>query len=220
MTHFWDDGDERLERRIGAIAADLIVAGEAGFRDHLVEQREWDEQRVRWAQERRLAELEKLRAQRRTDLRASGELLRQAGEIRALVAQVRAATAEQLARWERWALAEADRLDPVKSGQVGLSAVHDRRTGTRTDPRTLRRTHDVLPFLERQISAAEAIFRRLPDEMADILAGSPDFRPPERGSGAVWVQLEGEGGGAAELVIARPRADGELWVIAPAGNGG
>ena len=71
--------------------------------------------------------LQKLREQRLEDLRASGELLRRAGEIRALVAQVRAAvargeglavTGEQLARWERWALAEAHRLDPVMSEQV------------------------------------------------------------------------------------------------------
>jgi hypothetical protein len=127
VTTYWDDGEERLESQIGAIAAGLMVAGEVAFREHLVEQREWDEQRVRWQEERRLAELEKLREQRLADLRESGELLRRAGEIRALVAQVRAAvaggdglavTGEQLARWERWALGQADRLDPVRSGQV------------------------------------------------------------------------------------------------------
>lgn len=79
----------------------------------------------------------------------------------------------------------------------------------------LHRTHDLLPFLEQQIPAAEAVFRRMPDEMVDVLATSPDFRPPERGAGPVWLQLESEGGGHAVVIVARPEADGELWVVAP-----
>lgn len=123
---FWEDGEERLERRIGTIAANLIVAGEAAFRESLVEAREHAEQVARWREERRAAELERLRRKRLTDLTASGELLRQAGEIRALVEQVKEAVGagsvdvspDQLARWEGWALGQADRLDPVLSGQV------------------------------------------------------------------------------------------------------
>ena len=80
----------------------------------------------------------------------------------------------------------------------------------------LRRANDVLPFLEQQIPCAEAVFRRIPDEMVDVLATSPDFRPPERGAAPVWLQLEGEGGSNAVVIVARPEADGELWVIAPA----
>jgi hypothetical protein len=79
----------------------------------------------------------------------------------------------------------------------------------------LRRTHDVLPFLEQQLPAGEAEFRRLPDEMVDVLATSPDFRPPAPGGGPVWFQLEAEEGRHAVVIVARPRADGELWVIAP-----
>lgn len=126
VTSSWEDGSERLERRIGEIAADLIVAGEAAFRDHLVEMREWAEQTARWNEERRRAELEKLDKQRLSDLRASGALLREAAEIRTLVEQVRTAIRQstievsdrQFQRWETWALGEADRLDPVKSGQI------------------------------------------------------------------------------------------------------
>jgi len=59
-------------------------------------------------------------------LKKSGELLREAEEIRSLVSRMKAAvmsgetqvTAEQLVAWEAWALKFADRLDPVKSGQV------------------------------------------------------------------------------------------------------
>lgn len=79
----------------------------------------------------------------------------------------------------------------------------------------LRRTHDVLPFLEQQISADAAVFRRLPDEMVDVLATSPDFQPPARGSEPVWLQLDAGGRNHAVVIVARPEADGELWVIAP-----
>jgi hypothetical protein len=122
-----DEGDLRLERRIAEIAADLIVAGEAAFREGLIKAREWDEQMARWEEERQSAELEERRKDRLANLRRSGDLLRQAQEIRELVDSVKAAVLagdpldvepHQLARWEHWALREADRLDPVKSGQV------------------------------------------------------------------------------------------------------
>lgn len=80
----------------------------------------------------------------------------------------------------------------------------------------LRSRHDVLPFMDRQIPAADAVFRPLPDGMVDVIAGCADFRPPEPGSPPVWLQLESEGGGHTVLIVARQRADGELWVVAPA----
>ena len=79
----------------------------------------------------------------------------------------------------------------------------------------LRREYDVLPFLGQQLGAAEAAFRRLPDKMVDQLATSPDFRPPELGGPPVWLQLEAVGGASGVLIVVRPRADGELWAIAP-----
>lgn len=122
----WSDGPQRLEQQIASIAADLIVLGEEAFRLGLVEQREWDEQRRRWAEERRREEEERLEKKRLEDLKESGALLRKAAEIRTLVDQVAAAvanggmavTSEQLAHWQAWALGQADRLDPVLSGQV------------------------------------------------------------------------------------------------------
>jgi hypothetical protein len=44
----------------------------------------------------------------------------------------------------------------------------------------LRRTRDVLPFMREQIPTSQAVFRRIPDAMLDLLATSPDFTPPER----------------------------------------
>lgn len=80
---------------------------------------------------------------------------------------------------------------------------------------TLQRTHDVLPFLAMQVPAAKAAWRRMPDDMVDLIASSADFRPPSPGGPPVWLQLEGESGGHAVVIVARPVADGELWVIAP-----
>lgn len=59
-------------------------------------------------------------------LRNSAELLRQAEEIRALVVQLRQAVVDgrldvdstNVETWERWALAQADELDPLRSGQI------------------------------------------------------------------------------------------------------
>lgn len=83
---------------------------------------------------------------------------------------------------------------------------------------TLRRTHDVLPFLEQQIPASEATFRRMPDEMVDVLSTSPDFRPPDRGDAPAWLQLEAEGGGHAVVIVTRPAADVGLWVVGPSSD--
>lgn len=121
-----DDGDSKLESKIAAVAAATIVAGEKKFRQSLREAEE-RAKRERIEQERRRQEhLAQLNQQRLQNLRTSGELLRQAQEIRALVERVRRAIDEgsveidcaTLEAWQQWALAEADRLDPVRSGQI------------------------------------------------------------------------------------------------------
>ncbi len=83
----------------------------------------------------------------------------------------------------------------------------------------LRSENDMLPFLEELIPAETAVFCRMPFEMADILASSPDFRPPASGSPPLWWQLEGEHGGQATIIVARPSSDGELWMLAPKRQG-
>lgn len=122
----WEDGELRLEQQIAEIAADLMVAGEAAFRERLVEERERAEQSARWERERQEAELKRLREQRLTNLKESGERLRQAGELRVLAEQVAGAVAsgvldvdpDRLGKWREWVLREADLIDPVISGQV------------------------------------------------------------------------------------------------------
>ena len=130
-----DDADGKLESKIASITAGLIVAGEADFRLQLRRDEERAElerierdttaEQARVDRElRRIAKLEELNQRRVANLQKSGELLRQSRDILALVELVRSAVsgvtgvdAATVDAWERWALGEADRLDPVLSGQ-------------------------------------------------------------------------------------------------------
>lgn len=122
----WLDDDQGvLEAKIPIIAAAIIVAGEAKFRHGLREDKERIERERLEQEKRRQEQLAELNRQRLQHLHTSGELLRQAQDIRALVERVRYAIvdgstdidASVLESWERWALAEADKIDPVRSGQ-------------------------------------------------------------------------------------------------------
>ncbi|ESX29450.1 MULTISPECIES: hypothetical protein [unclassified Mesorhizobium] len=108
------------------IAAAIIVAGEKKFRLSLREAEERAERERIEKEKQRQEWLVQLNHERLQNLRTSGELLRQAEDIRALVERVRRAIddgsadidASALDAWQRWALAEADRIDPVRSGQI------------------------------------------------------------------------------------------------------
>jgi hypothetical protein len=132
-----DDAEGTLETKIAAISAGVIVEGERAFRlkireDSEKREREFVEaekkrerERIE-AENRRLAAIEKANADRLEALRESGRLAAEANELRRLIATVTAAVTagsvdlphEDLADWQAWAEAEADRLDPVKSGQI------------------------------------------------------------------------------------------------------
>lgn len=128
VTNAWSDTpDLPLEKQLATIAADVIVAGEASFRQGLIEAREHREEIRRWEEERRQQKLRERELKRTVDLKKSAELLRQAEDMRALINKVeramaadsaRSISAEQIARWKRWALSQANELDPVLSGQV------------------------------------------------------------------------------------------------------
>ena len=127
LTEEWkDDRSGTVESRITEITAGLIVAGERQFRIGLRRAEEFrEQQRLREVALRR-EQAEARNRERLKNLHRSGELLRQANDLQALIAQVRevvaagttAIEAATLADWERWALAEADRTDPILSGQV------------------------------------------------------------------------------------------------------
>ncbi|TPL38881.1 hypothetical protein [Mesorhizobium sp. B2-4-6] len=121
-----DDGETRLESKIAEIAAAIIVVGEKKFRLSLREAEERAERELVEKEKKRQERLAQLNQQRLQNLRTSGELLRQAHDIRALVENVRRAIdegsvdidASSVEAWQQWALAEADRIDPVRSGQI------------------------------------------------------------------------------------------------------
>jgi hypothetical protein len=126
-TQSWqDDNTGTLESRIAEIAAGVVVAAEAKFRRGLREAEERAEQFRRYEEKRRREEIEARNQERLKCLRESGDLLRQAEDLRALIGRVGEAVAAgsidvdaaTLEAWRKWALREADRLDPIRSGQV------------------------------------------------------------------------------------------------------
>ncbi|EJK83515.1 hypothetical protein [Rhizobium sp. AP16] len=120
-----DDKEGQLEEKIAIIAASLIVAGESGFRNSLRETEEREEKKRLEAEKQRQEHLKALNQERLKNLIRSGDLLRQAQDIRILVERVRDAIVSgtsdiepaELRPWEEWALEQADRIDPIKSGQ-------------------------------------------------------------------------------------------------------
>lgn len=121
-----DSSTAKLEQQLAEIVAETIVAGERRFRQGLAEEARREAEFERWHRESEQREVARLEEQRLADLKASGKLLRQAKEIRELVAEVEAAIAtsnetkasqEDIERWKAWALAQADKIDPIQSGQ-------------------------------------------------------------------------------------------------------
>lgn len=122
-----DDAAGTLESKIAEITAGLIVEGERAYREHLRELEEQAERERVAAERRRQERLAKANADRSAALIESGRLLAEAENLRALTARVATAVADgrldmsatQLAEWRNWANREADKLDPVISGQIG-----------------------------------------------------------------------------------------------------
>jgi hypothetical protein len=139
----WEDTKGTpVEKFVTDIVVELIVAGECQYREAAQHRYDWmverkaqliedarrrkeEEERQEWE---RLARLEKERVDR---LLADASSLRQAGDIRAYVQEVRnlctgnaqSVSENELGVWERWALAQADQLDPVVSGRFRESMV-------------------------------------------------------------------------------------------------
>lgn len=82
--------------------------------------------------------------------------------------------------------------------------------------RKLQSEHDVLPYMEKLLPACDLWFVPMPDSMVDLIAKTSEFTTPVRGGAPVWLSLAGEEGSQMYLIIIRPNADGQLWVLAPA----
>ncbi|WP_340266122.1 hypothetical protein [Sphingobium mellinum] len=127
LERSWEDKDKsRIETCLADIVVETIVGGEAAYRRSLRQEIERIEHALKAeaeAQRRRLAQANEARLKA---LRRSGELLRQAQDIRSLIASVEEAvtagehdlTGLELKDWVDWAHGVANEIDPVKSGQV------------------------------------------------------------------------------------------------------
>ncbi|GGJ40672.1 hypothetical protein [Neoroseomonas lacus] len=131
----WEDGEQRLESQLSEIAVAIVLKGEEQHREGVLRQHAWRiERRAQLIEQRRkereeavrrererIAELERRRVDR---LLGEVEALQKAETIRRYVAQVRIANegiaepmlSVDLDAWAEWALAQADRIDPVTSG--------------------------------------------------------------------------------------------------------
>lgn len=130
----WKDEDGlSLERQIREIAAGLLVAGELHYRAQANRSYNWLIERKAEHDEAKRGELERLERERlerilQIERRKRRQLItdvvgwRRADEIRAFVEAVNSReklnrsleSNEKLRQWSVWALAEADRLDPMK----------------------------------------------------------------------------------------------------------
>jgi hypothetical protein len=132
----WEDDDvKKLEQRIKEMAVELIVAGECQYRESAQRHYDWRVQRkVQLEKEAQLRKAEQERLERERQIKIERErtewllgeatALRQANEIRAYVEAVRSGTvvtqdsipSDQINIWATWALTQADRIDPIKTG--------------------------------------------------------------------------------------------------------
>ena len=130
-----DDAVKKLEQRIKEMAVELIVAGECQYRESAQRHYDWRVQRKAQLEkeaQQRTAEQERLERERQIKIEREriewllGEAtaLRQANEIRAYVEAVRSGNvvtkdsipSDQVSTWAAWALTQADRIDPIKTG--------------------------------------------------------------------------------------------------------
>jgi len=133
-----DDEQSKVETRITEIAIQIILTAELQYREGAMRSYEWrvqrkaeleEEERERKRQaERAERERQKRLEQARIDrLLKSAAAFQQAGAIRKYIEAIRATqtdnsacSREELERWSQWALAEADRIDPVVGGRFLL----------------------------------------------------------------------------------------------------
>ena len=139
----WQDDDAgKLETRITEIAVELILTAELQHRESVVRHHQWRvERKTLLEEEERKRQLEAERAERerrkrleqaRIDrLLKDAAAFQQANEIRKYVQAIRLvqqqgcdSSSEALERWSKWALAEADRIDPALGGGF-LKAMHE-----------------------------------------------------------------------------------------------
>jgi hypothetical protein len=139
VPHWEDRSNDLLERHLREIATAIIVFAEQSVRDHAAASHAWRVQHkkdLQEAEQKRIAEEERKRAERQANaeqarvdhLLAQARALHQAEQIRSYVRAVgelgkrlsSSMSADEFDDWSSWALAQADRIDPVMSGAYRL----------------------------------------------------------------------------------------------------
>jgi hypothetical protein len=140
---FWQDEEgQKVEMHMTDVAVQTILTAEIQYRENALRQYQWRVQRkAELEEEQRKRKLEAERAekerQKRIEQARINRLLRdaaafqQAGEIRKYVEVIRLAMArddssstDEIEQWSKWALAQADRIDPAIGGRF-LKAMQD-----------------------------------------------------------------------------------------------
>ncbi|WP_340671068.1 hypothetical protein [Bradyrhizobium ottawaense] len=143
----WQDNNEsQLENQLTEILVQMLLTAETSYRDRLVQRREWIINRRSEAEaelkrqldeaERKARELqERLERERIRRLLSQAKALDRANQIRTYVESARLRFAEvpmtqaEFEKWASWAQREADRIDPLKNGTIGLT-IKEHSAGT------------------------------------------------------------------------------------------
>jgi hypothetical protein len=139
----WQDEDAgKLEMHMTDIAVQAILTAEIQYRERALHQYHWRVQRkAELEEEQRKRKLEAERAEKERKKRieqarinrllGDAAAFQQAGEIRKYVEVIRLAMArdgsssmDEVEQWSKWALAQADRIDPAVGGRF-LKAMQD-----------------------------------------------------------------------------------------------
>lgn len=139
----WQDDDSgKIEARIAEIARELVLTDEVQYRESALRHYQWRvERKAELEEEERKRKVEAERAERerrrrleqaRIDrLLKDAAAFQQAAAIRKYVEAIQlaqgyssASVADDLERWSKWALAQADRIDPAIGGSF-LKAMRD-----------------------------------------------------------------------------------------------
>jgi len=135
----WSDDTGKIEKHLREIVETLILSGEIYYRDYANHHHQWlikrkttaeenERNRILEEERKRCEHQEKLEKQRVDHLLVQANALRQAVEIRSFVDAARRmnmqaenpVSQQEFEKWAEWALAQANRIDPVFSGQFRL----------------------------------------------------------------------------------------------------
>lgn len=137
-----DSGLDRVEQHLTEAAIEIVLAAEAQYRKRALSHHQWlIERRAQLEEEQSQKKLEAERAERERQIRLEekrierllldAEAFQQADVIRKYVEAVYSdernrenIEVEKLEQWRRWALGQADNIDPVQGG-VFLQAMND-----------------------------------------------------------------------------------------------